>query len=85
MPCAAKNYEEYARLCIHLAQQADTQELHDILMRLARIWVRASHREENLGGLRQLSRRPPPNLGRESELALAQLIYEAEAHPHIHQ
>jgi hypothetical protein len=47
-PCAAKNYEEYARSCIHLAQQADTQELRDMLMRLARIWVRASLREEAL-------------------------------------
>jgi hypothetical protein len=41
-PEPSNHYEEFARDCVRLAQQADTPELRRKLLDLAREWMRAS-------------------------------------------
>ena len=41
MPGSAKDFEEFARDCERLAEQADTPELREKLLNLAREWMRA--------------------------------------------
>jgi len=36
-----KEFEEFARDCVRLAEQADTPELREKLLNLAREWIRA--------------------------------------------
>ena len=36
-----KEFEEFARDCVRLAEQADTPELREKLLNLAREWMRA--------------------------------------------
>ena len=38
---SAKEFEEFARDCLRLAEQADTPELREKLLNLAREWMRA--------------------------------------------
>ena len=38
---SAHEFEEFARDCVRLAEQADTQELREKLLNLAREWMRA--------------------------------------------
>jgi hypothetical protein len=45
---SAKEFEELARDCVRLAEQADTPELREKLLHLAREWMRAVMSDENL-------------------------------------
>jgi hypothetical protein len=48
MPSGSANeFEEFARDCVRLAEQADTQELRDKLLNLAREWMQAAMDEED--------------------------------------
>jgi hypothetical protein len=38
----AKEFEAFARDCVHLAAQADTPELRERLLSMARDWMRAA-------------------------------------------
>jgi hypothetical protein len=44
----AKEFEEFARDCVRLAEQADTPELREKLLNLAREWMRAVMHDEDL-------------------------------------
>ena len=44
---SAHEFEEFARDCVRLAEQADTQELREKLLNLAREWMRAVIEEED--------------------------------------
>ena len=39
---SAKEFEEFARDCVRLAEQADTPELREKLLNLAGEWMRAA-------------------------------------------
>jgi hypothetical protein len=41
MSSAAKEFEEFARDCVRLAERADTPELREKLLNLAREWMHA--------------------------------------------
>jgi hypothetical protein len=41
MSSAAKEFEDFARDCVRLAERADTPELREKLLNLAREWMRA--------------------------------------------
>jgi hypothetical protein len=41
-------YEKFARTCIWLSLQADDSELRDMLMHLARIWIRAGLKKQTI-------------------------------------
>jgi hypothetical protein len=43
---SGKEFEEYARDCVRLAQQADTPELRDQLLVMAREWMEALMNED---------------------------------------
>jgi hypothetical protein len=60
-PRIPQEYEDLARLCIWLSIQSDS-ELSEMLLRLARIWVRVGLREEHavLAGTLRLRRRMRP-------------------------
>ena len=45
---SAKEFEEFARDCVRLAEQADTPELREKLLNLAREWMRAVMPDEDL-------------------------------------
>jgi hypothetical protein len=45
---SAKEFEEFARDCVRLAERADTPELREKLLSLAREWMRAVIDEEDL-------------------------------------
>ena len=47
-PEPSNHYEEFARDCVRLAQQADTPELRRKLLDLAREWMRASRGETTI-------------------------------------
>jgi hypothetical protein len=51
-PEPSNHYEEFARDCVRLAQQADTPELRRKLLDLAREWMRASRDETTIPGVR---------------------------------
>jgi hypothetical protein len=55
-------FEDYARECTRLATQADTPELREQLLIMAREWMRAVMDEEDRKqtGSRQLVQREPP-------------------------
>jgi hypothetical protein len=44
---AAKEFEAFARDCVQLAAQADTPELRERLLSMARDWMRASMEEDD--------------------------------------
>ena len=44
----AKEFEEFARDCVRLAEQADTPELREKLLNLAREWMRAVMSNDDL-------------------------------------
>ena len=44
---SARDFEEFARDCVRLGEQADTQELREKLLNLAREWMRAIIEEED--------------------------------------
>jgi hypothetical protein len=43
---SGKDFEEYARDCVRLAQQADSPELRDQLLAMAREWMEAFMTED---------------------------------------
>ena len=45
---SAKEFEEFAQDCVRLAEQADTPELREKLLNLAREWMRAVMPHEDL-------------------------------------
>jgi hypothetical protein len=47
---SCKEFEEYARDCVRLAQQADTPELRDQLLAMAREWMEALMNEDATDG-----------------------------------
>jgi hypothetical protein len=49
---SCKEFEEYARDCVRLAQQADTPELRDQLLAMAREWMEALMSEDATDGPR---------------------------------
>jgi hypothetical protein len=53
MPSEAKKYESYARECVRLAGQADTVELREKLLEVARVWMNAAITEQDI----EISRR----------------------------
>ena len=44
---AAKEFEAFARDCVQLAAQADTPELREKLLSMARDWMRAALEEDD--------------------------------------
>ena len=44
---AAKEFEAFARDCVQLAAQADTPELREKLLSMARDWMRAAMEEDD--------------------------------------
>jgi hypothetical protein len=52
MPSDAKTYEDYARECVRLAGHADTPEVRDQLLELARVWMDAAMTKEQAGKTR---------------------------------
>jgi len=46
MPCEAEKYWQYSRECTKQAAQAETPELRDQLLDLARVWTEAALSEE---------------------------------------
>ena len=56
MSSAAKEFERFARDCVRLAERADTPELHEKLLNLAREWMRAVMEAEDSDA--RHSRRP---------------------------
>jgi hypothetical protein len=42
----AKEYREYARECVRMAEQADSEETRGKLLELARVWTNAALLEE---------------------------------------
>jgi hypothetical protein len=42
----AKEYREYARECVGMAEQADSEETRGTLLELARLWMNAALLEE---------------------------------------
>jgi hypothetical protein len=44
-----KEFESYARECVKLAEQADTLELRESLLTMAREWMQALIEEEDSG------------------------------------
>ena len=57
MSSAAKEFEEFARDCVRLAERADTPELREKLLNLAREWMHALMDDEDAESAAQ-SRRP---------------------------
>ena len=47
MSSAAKEFEEFARDCVRLAERADTPELREKLLNLAREWMHAVMDDED--------------------------------------
>jgi hypothetical protein len=47
MSSAAKEFEGFARDCVRLAERADTPELREKLLNLAREWMRAVMEDED--------------------------------------
>jgi hypothetical protein len=62
MPSETKKYEEYARECVRLAGSADTIELREKLLGLARVWMEAVLNEEDAEAMRALAARQGSNL-----------------------
>ena len=58
---AAKEFEGFARDCVRLAERADTPELREKLLNLAREWMRAVMEAEDSDCA--ADRRPWPPLG----------------------
>ena len=57
MSSAAKEFEEFARDCVRLAERADTPELREKLLNLAREWMHAVMDDEDAESAAQ-RRRP---------------------------
>ena len=57
MSSAAKEFEEFARDCVKLAERADTPELREKLLNLAREWMHAVMDDEDAESAAQ-RRRP---------------------------
>jgi hypothetical protein len=49
-------YEKFAWTCIWLSLQADDPKLRDMLMRLARIWIRATLKKPTIRKARRVKR-----------------------------
>ena len=66
MGSSAKDFEDFAKDCIRLADQADTPTLRERLLDLARIWKQAAIGEEalmNRHGVGAMTNRNPPYNG----------------------
>jgi DNA primase len=46
-PEKAKEFDDYARLCVKLAKEADTPDLREQLIQQAREWMRAIMEQED--------------------------------------
>ena len=67
MPSETKKYQEYARECVRLAGSADTIELREKLLGLARVWMEAVLNEEDAEAMRpSLSRAHEAEVSRPS-------------------
>ena len=62
MSSAAKEFEEFARDCVRLAERADTPELRGKLLNLAREWMQAVMDDEDADSATH-NRRPIPDPG----------------------
>ena len=62
MSSAAKEFEEFARDCVRLAERADTPELRGKLLNLAREWMQAVMDDEDADSVTH-NRRPVPDPG----------------------
>lgn len=56
MSSAAKEFEEFARDCVRLAERADTPELREKLLSLAREWMHAVMDDEDADSASQSHR-----------------------------
>ena len=56
---AEREFNEFARDCVRLAEQADTPELREKLLNLAREWMRAVMDEEDAAPKRASRRQRP--------------------------
>jgi hypothetical protein len=63
MPSETKKYQEYARECVRLAGSADTIELREKLLGLARVWMEAVMNEEDAEAMR-----PSPSRAHEAKV-----------------
>ena len=66
MGSSAKDFEDFAKDCIRLADQADTPTLRERVLDLARIWKQAAIYEEalmNRHGVGVMTNRNPPYNG----------------------
>jgi hypothetical protein len=64
MGSSAKDFEDFAKDCVRLADQADTPTLRERLLDLARIWKQAAIDEEalmNRHGVGVMTNRNPPS------------------------
>jgi hypothetical protein len=52
MPSETEKYQEYARECVRLAGSADTIELREKLLGIARVWMEAVMNEEDAEAMR---------------------------------
>ena len=59
MSSAAKEFEGFARDCVRLAERADTPELREKLLNLAREWMRAVMEAEDSARHRAVDPWPP--------------------------
>jgi len=62
MSPSAKEFEEFARDCVRLAERADTPELREKLLNLAREWMQAVMDDEDADSVIR-NRRPVPDAG----------------------
>jgi hypothetical protein len=62
MSPSAKEFEEFARDCVRLAERADTPELREKLLNLAREWMQAVMDDED-ADIAKHNRRPIPHPG----------------------
>ena len=73
MSSAAKEFEEFARDCVRLAERADTPELREKLLNLAREWMHAVMDDEDAESAAQRRRPMASALRRDRRRRLAPL------------
>jgi hypothetical protein len=56
---SAAEYQAYAEQCIESAKTANSQEAHDTLLEMARVWIDAAHQVDELQ-IAQRSTSPKP-------------------------
>jgi hypothetical protein len=63
MRSEARKYCDYARECVRLAGRAETSDLRDQLLDLARVWMDAAMTEDGLAGEKPSTPLPPSSAG----------------------